>query len=99
MCQEFDMSNVLVLWDILFSDSERFQFLNYICCALVKTKRKECLVGDFAECMESLQRAADTITDVRELVNEAKKIQEKHLKQKMKDREWLEAQMSSFEDI
>ena len=74
MCQEFDMSNVIVLWDALFADSERFQFLNYISCALVKTKRKECLHGDFAECMESLQRAADSITDVRELIIEAKSI-------------------------
>ncbi len=68
------MSNVIVLWDVLLSDSERFQFLNYISCALVKTKRKECLVGDFAECMENLQRAADTITDVRVLINSAKSI-------------------------
>jgi hypothetical protein len=66
------MSNVIVLWDSLFSDSYRFQFLNFVSCALVKTKRKECLTGDFADCMESLQRAADSITDVRELINEAK---------------------------
>jgi hypothetical protein len=68
------MSNVIVLWDSLISDSDRFNFLNYICCATVKLKRKECLTGDFAECMENLQRATDIITDVRVLINDAKKI-------------------------
>jgi hypothetical protein len=48
------MSNVIVLWDSLFSDTERFNFMNYICCACVKLKRKEVLIGDFAECMETL---------------------------------------------
>ena len=48
------MSNVIILWDSLFADTERFNFLNYICCAAVKLKRKECLNGDFADCMESL---------------------------------------------
>ena len=68
------MSNVIVLWDSLFSDNERFSFLNYICCATVKLKRKICLTGDFAECMENLQKAADCLTDVTVLINDAKKI-------------------------
>ena len=77
------MSNVIVLWDTLFSDSERFSFLNYICCATVNLQRKICLTGDFAECMENLQSATDVITDVRVLINDAKKIQERHLKLKI----------------
>jgi hypothetical protein len=72
MCQEFDMSNVIRLWDSLFSDPERFNFLNFVCVAAVKTKREHCLEGDFAECMETLQRATDQITDIRYLLNEAK---------------------------
>ena len=35
MCQEFDMSNVIRLWDTLFSDPDRFEFLNYVCVAVV----------------------------------------------------------------
>lgn len=37
MCQEFDMSNVIRLWDTLFSDPDRFNFLNFICVATVQT--------------------------------------------------------------
>ncbi|CDW78172.1 tbc1 domain family member 13 [Stylonychia lemnae] len=99
MCQEFDMSNVLVLWDALFSDSERFSFLNYVCCATVNLKRKIVLVGDFAECMENLQRACDHLTDVSDLINDAKKIQEKHFKLKIKERIKYENMMSLDDDI
>ena len=74
MCQEFDMSNVIRLWDTLFSDPERFNYLNFICVALVQTKRDICIEGDFAECMETLQRAADTITDIRFLLDDAKAV-------------------------
>lgn len=54
MCQEFDMSNVIRLWDALLSDPERFNFLNFVCVATVQTKRDIVLEGDFAECMETL---------------------------------------------
>lgn len=35
MCQEFDMANTIRLWDTLFSDEQRFEFLNFICAAVV----------------------------------------------------------------
>lgn len=54
MCQEFDMSNVIRLWDTLFADNDRFDFLNYICIAAVKLKRDLVLEGDFSVCMEEL---------------------------------------------
>ena len=43
MCQEFDMSNVISLWDTLFSDPDRFYFFNFVCVASVLTKRDICL--------------------------------------------------------
>jgi hypothetical protein len=54
MCQEFDMSNVIRLWDTLISDPDRFEFLNFICVASVLYQRDICISGDFAECMENL---------------------------------------------
>lgn len=48
------MCNVIRLWDTLFSDPDRFDFLNYVCVAVVELKRNEVLDGDFAECMENL---------------------------------------------
>jgi hypothetical protein len=48
MCQEFDMFNVIRLWDTLFSDPDRFEFLNYVCVAIVISKRSLVIDGDFA---------------------------------------------------
>ena len=74
------MSNVIRLWDTLFSDPERFNFLNFVCVATVLTKKEICIDGDFADCMETLQRATDSITDVRTLLNHAKVVLKKYLK-------------------
>lgn len=40
LCQEFDMANVIRLWDTLFADIERFDFMNYVCVALVIRKKE-----------------------------------------------------------
>lgn len=39
MCQEFDMANVIRLWDTLLADPDRFDFMNYVCVALVQLVR------------------------------------------------------------
>lgn len=35
LSQEFPLPDVLRIWDSLFSDEQRFQFLIYICCAMI----------------------------------------------------------------
>mmetsp|Transcript_26378 Transcript_26378/g.19784 ORF Transcript_26378/g.19784 Transcript_26378/m.19784 type:complete len:85 (-) Transcript_26378:67-321(-) len=80
LCQEFDMASVIRLWDTLFSDPDRFDFMNYICVALVQLKRQEVLDGDFAVCMESLQRASDAVEDIRQLLNNSNNICAKYLR-------------------
>ncbi len=90
MCQEFDMSNVIRLWDTLFSDPERFNFLNFVCVAAVLKQREYCLEGDFAECLENLQRATDQITDIRFLLNDAKAVLQKYIKIQMNEKQWVD---------
>ena len=68
------MCNVIRLWDTLFADPNRFEFLNYVCVALVEQKRKDVVEGDFAECMETLQKSTNDIDDVRILLNEANSV-------------------------
>jgi len=79
------MSNVIRLWDTLLADPDRFNFLNFVCVATVRNKRKVVLTGDFTDCMENLQRATDTITDVRTLLNEANHLCIKYIKDLKKD--------------
>ncbi|KAH3766265.1 TBC1 domain family member 13 protein [Pelomyxa schiedti] len=56
LSQEFDMPDVLRLWDSLFGDEHRFDFLLFFCCAMVKCVRGPLLVGSFAENMAYLQQ-------------------------------------------
>lgn len=71
LCQEFDMENSVRLWDTLLADPKRFEFTNFCCVALVSFVRDEIIDGDFACCMENLQRSADRVKDVRDLLNRA----------------------------
>jgi len=74
------MFNVIRLWDTLFSDPDRFEFLNYVCVAIVQNKRSIIIDGDFAECMETLQKGTDNIHDVRKLLNQANRVYGKYMK-------------------
>jgi hypothetical protein len=49
------MANCVRLWDTLFSDEQRFEFINFVCAAVVVDIRDNIIEGDFAQCMESLQ--------------------------------------------
>lgn len=55
LSQEFELPEVLRLWDSLFADERRFQFLNYVCVAMIKCMKQELLRGDFAENLSLLQ--------------------------------------------
>ena len=39
LAQEFDMNNVIKMWDTVLSDHDRFTFVNFICVAMVVNKR------------------------------------------------------------
>lgn len=75
-CQEFDMPNVIRLWDSLFADPSRYDFLNYVCVAIVLECRDKILSGDFAQCLEALQHQGKKVTDVVYLLDRANLIKE-----------------------
>ncbi len=52
--QEFEMPDILRLWDSLFSE-DKFEFMNMICTAIIKMKRQEILQNDFAGIMLTIQ--------------------------------------------
>ena len=81
MCQDFDMPNCVRLWDTLFSDPNRYDFLNYVMAAIVLQVRDDILEGDFATCMEKLQQEAKQIIDVNELLDFACEIKEKYIEE------------------
>lgn len=55
LCSEFDINQVLVLWDKLFSDSYRFEMVIYCCAAIIILMKKAIMESEFDECMSVLQ--------------------------------------------
>ena len=45
-----------------------------MCVAAVDLKRAETIEGDFADCMENLQRATEKVSDVRSLLKAASRV-------------------------
>ena len=60
LSQEFFLPDLIELWDHLFSDEDRFEFLYYICCAMLLLQRKAILEADFANTIKLLQHYPDT---------------------------------------
>jgi len=55
LSQEFQLPDVLRLWDALFADPHRFEFLLYVCCAMLVLVRDELLANEFADNLKLLQ--------------------------------------------
>lgn len=71
LSQEFELPDVLRLWDSLFSDPNRFQYLLYVCIAMLINIREQLLAGDFAESLKILQTYPPTdITRIMDLAND-----------------------------
>ncbi|KAL3284460.1 hypothetical protein HHI36_018621 [Cryptolaemus montrouzieri] len=55
LSQEFPLPDVLRIWDSLFSDEKRFEFLINVCCAMIIILRDRLLQGDFPSNIKLLQ--------------------------------------------
>nr|CAD7449067.1 unnamed protein product [Timema bartmani] len=55
LSQEFPLPDVLRIWDSLFADEKRFEFLIYICCSMIILVREQLLMDDFPANVKILQ--------------------------------------------
>ncbi|KAH8301125.1 hypothetical protein KR018_002615, partial [Drosophila ironensis] len=55
LSQEFPLPDVLRIWDAVFSDEHRFDFLIKICCSMILIQREAILENDFASNVKLLQ--------------------------------------------
>ncbi|OTF70288.1 TBC1 domain family member 13-like protein, partial [Euroglyphus maynei] len=74
LSQEFPLPDVLRLWDYMFSDENRFDFLLKLCCSMILILRDQLMSGDFASNMKLLQNFPDSI-EITFIVARAKTIQ------------------------
>jgi len=71
LSQEFELPDVLRLWDSLFSDEDRFHHLLYICVAMLVHIRNQLLGTDFADSLKILQTFPPT--DINHILDLAQK--------------------------
>lgn len=76
MSQEFELPDVLRLWDSLLADPERFRFLDYFACSMLIHKRSYLLSHGFQECMECLQHYQTA--DIHEIIQLAMELRHRH---------------------
>uniref|UniRef100_A0A8B9KIQ5 TBC1 domain family member 13 n=1 Tax=Astyanax mexicanus TaxID=7994 RepID=A0A8B9KIQ5_ASTMX len=74
LSQEFLLPDVIRIWDSLFSDQDRFDFLILVCCAMLILIRDQLLAGDFTMNMRLLQDYP--ISDVHTILMKAKELQD-----------------------
>ncbi|ELW61990.1 TBC1 domain family member 13 [Tupaia chinensis] len=74
LSQEFLLPDVIRIWDSLFADDNRFDFLLLVCCAMLILIREQLLEGDFTVNMRLLQDYP--ISDVCQILQKAKELQD-----------------------
>ncbi|XP_077501253.1 TBC1 domain family member 13 isoform X2 [Amblyomma americanum] len=77
LSQDFPLPDVLRIWDSLFADTKRFNFLIYICYAMLSKLRDKLMMGDFPSNIKLLQNFPDV--DVSELIAQALSAQQEDL--------------------
>lgn len=74
LSQEFPLPDVLRLWDSILSDENRFEYLIYVCCAMIVLLREQILENDFEHNVKLLQNFPST--DINFVLNRANKLRE-----------------------
>ena len=74
MSQEFILPDVIRLWDSLFSDPDRFDFLLHVCCAMLVLLRDHILSGDFALTLKMIQNFPHDKIDMATVIQKAVEI-------------------------
>lgn len=80
LSQEFPLPEVLRIWDFLFSDSERFNFLTFISCSMILLLKRDLMANDFSHNMKLLQNFPTDKFDVSSIVTRAKILLHNHSK-------------------
>ncbi|XP_061164504.1 TBC1 domain family member 13-like [Saccostrea echinata] len=71
LSQEFPLPDVLRIWDSLFADENRFNFLICICCAMLMIIRDEIINEDFPTVMKLVQNFQLSKVDLQLVLSKA----------------------------
>ena len=74
--QEFEINDLLKLWDLIFSHEDKYYYVVYIGIAILKMKKDIILNGEMVDVMQALQNFQDI--NIIELIKKAKEINNEH---------------------
>ncbi|XP_052790788.1 TBC1 domain family member 13-like isoform X2 [Mya arenaria] len=69
--QEFPLPDVLRIWDSLFAEEKRFNFLIHVACAMLLLLKNDLLTGDFSHNMKLVQNFPYATYDVQRVIKKA----------------------------
>jgi len=95
LSREFNLPDTIRLWDTLFSDTNRDEFLSYICCTMILEQREKLLKGDFAENLGLLQAYPES--DINVLISTATSLRSKDFSKRARNKNGIEDSDTSFE--
>ena len=67
LTQEFELNDVLILWDALLSHPKRIDFLYYVCLSMILGVKNLIMVENFSVIMETLQN--NSKNDLEKILN------------------------------
>lgn len=73
LSQEFSLPDVVRIWDTVFADDNRFDFLIDVCCSMIVSLEDQILNNDFASNVKLLQNYPPT--DVNIILSKAVELQ------------------------
>ena len=74
--QEFEINDLLKVWDLIFSQEDKYYYVVYIGIAILMMKKNVIVNGEMVDVMQALQNFQDI--DVVEMIKKAKEINAKN---------------------
>ncbi|XP_065646815.1 TBC1 domain family member 13 isoform X2 [Hydra vulgaris] len=71
---EFNLPDVIRLWDSLFADTKRFEFLLYVCVAMLVLIREQIFECDFPKAMKLIQNFPHETYDMSVIIRKAEEL-------------------------
>lgn len=72
--QEFNMPEILRIWDSILTFTDKFEFVSYLCIAVIQLNRDMLINKDFSNIMYVMQNLNVLEIDIEKLLNKADKI-------------------------
>lgn len=79
LAQEFDIDDILKIWDPFLAAENKLEFINYLILAILIQIKEDLLVKEFDGCMEMLQKLPKNKLDIESIILLANQLNRKEI--------------------